>query len=219
MTTLNNQDLLEELKDKESRHIFAAEHIREALPFQIHSLREARGLTQTALARKAKMAQERISVLEDPNYGFLPKIQTLLRLAEVFDVPLIVRFGTWSELLKWETNLSPETLAPPTFEEDTSILSEVQVPDINTPNTTATVRKYIMTESSSPHHLFTLAGVSMPFNAVAWSGSLNISNIQIDDTRLSKEWYEQYFVDDNQEIRPILSQDSEDSTARMYQIS
>jgi transcriptional regulator with XRE-family HTH domain len=124
VTTSSRRTILDTWKDKESRHIVAAEHIKEGLAFQIHALREARELTQTALARNAKMAQERISVLEDPNYDFLPKIQTLLRLAEVFDVPLIVRFGTWAELLDWETGLSPEVLAPPNFDKDPNIKNE-----------------------------------------------------------------------------------------------
>lgn len=117
MTTLTKNKLLEELKDKESRDIFVSEHVSTGLPFQIHALREKLGITQAELARRAKMAQERISVLENPNSEFIPKINTLLKLANVFDVPLIVKFGTWEELFNWETNLSPELLAPENFDE------------------------------------------------------------------------------------------------------
>lgn len=118
MTTLTKKKILDSLKDKETRELFAEEHISTGLPFQIHGLREKLGLTQAELARRAGMAQERISVLEDPNYEFVPKIPTLIKLANVFDVPLIVKFGSWSELFNWETNLSPEMLAPKTFEEE-----------------------------------------------------------------------------------------------------
>ena len=105
--------------DKETRHALVAEYIATTIPFQIHELRESQGgMTQKELAKKAGMAQERISVLEDPNYGFLPKISTLQRLAEVFDVPLIVRFGTWSELLDWQLSLSPVALAPLSYEQE-----------------------------------------------------------------------------------------------------
>lgn len=124
MTTLTKEAILNTWKDKEVRHAIAVEHVKEGIHFQLHALREARGWTQAELARKAKMAQERISVLEDPNYDFLPKIQTLQRLADVFDVPLIVRFGTWAELLDWETNLSPDALAPPEFDRDEKLRQE-----------------------------------------------------------------------------------------------
>jgi transcriptional regulator with XRE-family HTH domain len=124
VTTLTRKKILDTLKDKETREIFAEEHVSTGLPFQIHGLREKLGLTQAELARRAGMAQERISVLEDPNYEFLPKINTLIKLANVFDVPLIVKFGSWSELFNWETNLSPERLAPKNFEEEIETLEE-----------------------------------------------------------------------------------------------
>lgn len=118
MTTLTKKKLLDELKDKETRELFVEEHVTTGIPFQIHALREKLGLTQTELAKRAGMAPERISVLEDPNYEFIPKIPTLLKLANVFDVPLIVRFGSWRNLFEWETQLSPADLAPATFEEE-----------------------------------------------------------------------------------------------------
>ena len=124
VSTLTTKKLLEELKDKETREHFVAEHVTTGLPFQIHGLREKLGLTQAELAKRADMAQERISVLEDPNYEFIPKINTLLKLANVFDVPLIVRFGSWKEVFDWETNLSPEALAPPSFDEELASLEE-----------------------------------------------------------------------------------------------
>lgn len=127
MTTLTKKKLLDQLKDKETREVFAAEHVTTGIPFQIHALREKWGMTQAELARKAGMAQERISVLEDPNYEFIPKIGTLLKLADVFDVPLIVRFGSWGEIFEWETGLSPEALAPPTFDEEVESLEDFVV--------------------------------------------------------------------------------------------
>jgi transcriptional regulator with XRE-family HTH domain len=118
VTTLTKKKLLDELKDKETRELFVEEHVTTGIPFQIHALREKLGLTQTELAKRAGMAQERVSKLEDPNYEFIPKIPTLLKLANVFDVPLIVRFGSWRNLFEWETQLSPADLAPATFEEE-----------------------------------------------------------------------------------------------------
>jgi transcriptional regulator with XRE-family HTH domain len=116
--------LLEDLKDKETRDIYVEEHIITGLPFQIHGLREKHGLAQSELAKRAGMAQERISKLEDPNYEFIPKIPTLLKLASVFDVPLIVKFGSWSEFFDREIRLSPELLAPRTFDEEIESIEE-----------------------------------------------------------------------------------------------
>jgi transcriptional regulator with XRE-family HTH domain len=151
VTTLTKKKLLDDLKDKETRDIFVEEHVTTGVPFQIHALREKLGITQTELARRAGMAQERISKLEDPNYEFIPKINTLLKLASVFDVPLIVRFGSWKELFSWETDLSPRKLAPATFNEElprlenmasgvttirvgTIPIESLLVPRIDTPN-------------------------------------------------------------------------------------
>jgi transcriptional regulator with XRE-family HTH domain len=132
VTTLTKKKLLDDLKDKETRDIFVEEHVTAGIPFQLHALREKLGLTQTELARRAGMAQERISKLEDPNYEFIPKIPTLLKLASVFDVPLIVRFGSWGELFNWETQLSPDDLAPATFDEEVEALEDAAASVWNT---------------------------------------------------------------------------------------
>ncbi len=121
-TSITKRSVLNDLRDKETRDLYVEEHIASGLPFQIHGLREKLGLTQSELAKRVGMAQERISKLEDPNYEFIPKINTLLKLANVFDVPLIVKFGTWPELFSWETNLTPELLAPNNFDEEVESL-------------------------------------------------------------------------------------------------
>jgi hypothetical protein len=63
------------------------------------------------------MAQARISVLEDPNYGNF-SINTLKRIAAAFDVALSVRFVAFSELAAWIERISPETLAVPSFKQE-----------------------------------------------------------------------------------------------------
>jgi transcriptional regulator with XRE-family HTH domain len=77
----------------------------------------ARGWTQNELAKRAKMSQVRISVLEDPTYENF-SIKTLKRLAEAFDTALILRFAPFSEMLQWLTTLQPSTLAVKQFSED-----------------------------------------------------------------------------------------------------
>lgn len=109
--------LISKLKNKEYRDAFLAELITTGIPFQIRALREQRNLTQKQFGDQAKMAQETISRLEDPNYG-KPNLKTLKRLASAFDVGLVVRFVPFSELVSWEINLSPESLEVLSFEQE-----------------------------------------------------------------------------------------------------
>ncbi len=108
--------LVEELKDKESRDAYMSESIDVGLAFQIRALREQREWSQTVLAEKANMHQERISALENPSRS--PTLSTLKKLASAFDVGLIVRFVPFSEIVKWEFELSPKSLKVPGFTEE-----------------------------------------------------------------------------------------------------
>jgi len=111
--------MIEDLKDKEYRDAFVAEHIDTGVPFQIRALREQEGRkwTQKDLGIRAGMAQETISRLEDPNYGKLT-LKTLKRIASAFDVALMVRFISFSELVEWELHLTPDSLRALSFEKD-----------------------------------------------------------------------------------------------------
>jgi transcriptional regulator with XRE-family HTH domain len=117
VNTLDKERLLNDLTSREFRQIFYAEHISTALPMQTRELRKKRKLSQAALAELVGTDQKNISNWENPNYEYKPQIGTLMRLADAFDVPLIVRFGSWEELWEWEFALSPERLSPPSFEE------------------------------------------------------------------------------------------------------
>jgi transcriptional regulator with XRE-family HTH domain len=119
VTTLSKtkRKLLDDLKDVETRQIFQSEHNAAAIPIQIRELRKKRKLTQKKLGELTGMDQATISDLENPNYEYTPQIGTLERLANAYDVPLIVRFGSWSELWDWEHNLTAQRLAPGTFDE------------------------------------------------------------------------------------------------------
>lgn len=137
MTTLSKRQRLNDLKDRETRQIFYSEHISSAIPIQIRELRKKRNFTQKELASLTATDQGYISKLEDPNYEYAPQIGTLERLANAFDVPLIVRFGSWEELWDWENNLTPERLAPGTFEESLlSLQASLDIAGIATENQT-----------------------------------------------------------------------------------
>jgi len=84
---------------------------------QIRAMREKKGWSQQELAIEAEMGQARISLLENPNYQTL-SLNTLKRMANVFDVALVVRFVPFSKLFAILDNETDEKLAVPSFEEE-----------------------------------------------------------------------------------------------------
>lgn len=118
MNTINNRKikLIEKLQNKEYRDSFVSSNIDVGVAFQIRALRKQRNYTQKKIAEISGMKQERISALENPSNT--PNISTLKKIANAFDVGLIVRFIPISELLEWQLNLSNESLNAPSFNED-----------------------------------------------------------------------------------------------------
>lgn len=112
------------LRDKEYRELYVSEHIDTGVAFQLRAMRDAREWSQRDLGERANMAQETISKFENPDYGRLT-LTSLKRLASAFDVAVIVRFAPFSQLLDYETHLSPRDLAVPSFDDDPGIDSEV----------------------------------------------------------------------------------------------
>lgn len=109
--------LLKELKNKEYRDAFVSELIDTGVPFQIRALRKQRNWSQKEFSEKLGMHQERVSVLEDPNYAKL-SLTTLKRVASALDIGLLVRFVPISDLVKWELTLSPDSLKSLSYNED-----------------------------------------------------------------------------------------------------
>ena len=62
------RDILDSLKDREFRAAWNLENVYTTICFQLRALREQRELSQGAFGNQVKprMAQERISILEDP---------------------------------------------------------------------------------------------------------------------------------------------------------
>lgn len=107
---------IKELRNVQNRQFLYEEHIESGLPIQIRELRKKRGLTQKELSALTGCDQSNISNWENPNYEYTPNISTLKILANAFDVPLIVRFGTWKELLNWDDSITSDLIAPDNFE-------------------------------------------------------------------------------------------------------
>jgi transcriptional regulator with XRE-family HTH domain len=98
------------------RDIFATS-ITGTTAAQIRSMREKEGWSQEELAQKTGMGQARISLLENPNYQNL-SLKTLKRIANVFDVALVVRFEPFSRLFAIIDSETSKTLAVRSFVEE-----------------------------------------------------------------------------------------------------
>ena len=115
-TKLSLDKIKTAMKDKEYRDAIVEEHVKTGLPFQVYGLRRKEGWTQKELGDRASMVQERISLLEKPDYAKFT-ISTLLKLASAFDVGLTVRFVSFGKVFQEEMNLS-DSLIPCNFKED-----------------------------------------------------------------------------------------------------
>ena len=132
-----SDQLWRSLEDEEYRRAFVTDDT--GLAFQIKLLRDKKGWTQAELGERAGgKRQESISQWEDPSYGKY-SLSTLKDLAIAFDVGLMVRFAPFSELVKWNTNLTPERIAPPSFVEQVLMLGAASyaLPGMNTAATVA----------------------------------------------------------------------------------
>jgi len=118
MTSHNRQrqQLWDNLSDTENRRELATE-VATTIAFQIKALREKNGWNQGELAKRTEKEQPTISQLEDPNYGRY-SLSTLKKLANAFDVALIVRFVPFSELVDWLAHLTPDKLSPLSYREE-----------------------------------------------------------------------------------------------------
>ena len=117
-STNDMQRLNQRLSDPDARSRFKTNQIRELIASQIRLLREQHSWTQTELGDRAGgVPQPRISRLEDPDNAGIT-LRTLVKLSDAFDVGLIVRFAPFSELVDWTIGLTPERLAPPSYDEE-----------------------------------------------------------------------------------------------------
>ncbi len=110
--------LIDDLHDKAFRDAYVESHVRSGLAFQIRALREARNLSQHELGTLAGgKSQSAIARLENPDYGKF-SLTTLLELASAFDIALLIRFVSFSNLLEAISDLSPDALAVASYGHD-----------------------------------------------------------------------------------------------------
>ncbi len=110
------------LSDLESRHLQVSADVNVGIPLQIRVMREAKGWNQTTLAEKIGTTQNAISRLESGSYG-RPNVKTLLRLAEAFDVALLVKFVPFGRFARALDEMSATSVAIPSFADDEELKS------------------------------------------------------------------------------------------------
>jgi transcriptional regulator with XRE-family HTH domain len=117
LDTSSKEKLFIDAADPEMRRLLVDAQIRNGLPLQIRAMRESRGWTQKALAEKLGTTQNTISRLENPKDS-KPSITTLKRIAEAFDVALLVKFTPFSEWVDSIGRMSRKSVAVPGYDEE-----------------------------------------------------------------------------------------------------
>src|SRR5215510_982255 len=118
---IKNSPLLSKLADRKYRNLFIASQVNKGIPYQLRALRATRGMTQTDLAERAGTTQTVISRIENTGAGNL-SVKTLLKLAEAFDVALVVRFEPIDRFIAWLDKFSPDDIS---FETSEAILKSL----------------------------------------------------------------------------------------------
>jgi DNA-binding XRE family transcriptional regulator len=101
----------------EYRQSYMEAAIEQGVAWQIKINRERRNLTQTELASRIGSKQSGISRAEDPSYG-RHSLDTLVKIAHVFDCALQVRFIPYSQLAKDSDDLRPDVLYAKSYTEE-----------------------------------------------------------------------------------------------------
>jgi transcriptional regulator with XRE-family HTH domain len=99
----------EKLSDQEYRHSLAMAQFKRFVPFQIGAMRRQRDWSQQELAQRAGVTQGVISKAEDPDNGNLAA-NTILRIANGFDVVFVGQFMSYGEFNEWRKRLSEKRI-------------------------------------------------------------------------------------------------------------
>jgi transcriptional regulator with XRE-family HTH domain len=115
------------LQEKEYRTAFVEAQFKRSVPFQIRALRSQRGWSQEQLAERSQLTQGVVSRAEDSDYGNLT-VNTILKIANGFDVAFVGRFVPFSELDEWFIGLSEDRVKASSFEQEDRLLRSAKRP-------------------------------------------------------------------------------------------
>lgn len=111
MSLLSRKTLAKRLlSGKLFRKAYVWEHLKRSIPFQIRTMRDERGWSQERAAKELGKTQSIISRLESPAYGKV-SLQTLVDIAEGFDVGLLIKFVPFSRLVTEYEDVSAAALS------------------------------------------------------------------------------------------------------------
>lgn len=116
-TSLQYLEKRKKWRIREYRHAYMDAAVEQGVAWQIKINRERRNLTQTQLAEGIGSKQSCISRSEDPSYGH-HNLETLKKIAHVFDCALQVKFIPYSQLAKDSHDLSPVALYAKSYIEE-----------------------------------------------------------------------------------------------------
>jgi len=120
---MSKEVLLEKLTNQAYRDAFISEEIDIGIPMQLRAMREARGWNQKYVAEKMDTKQPRFSVMEAPGYGNF-SLNTLKKIASIFNVGLIVSFVPYSEMIDFVEGFGPKRLTIPSFADEYETLEK-----------------------------------------------------------------------------------------------
>jgi transcriptional regulator with XRE-family HTH domain len=123
MPLSDNEELRQQLNDKEYREAYADDSLNSYIAAQIRSIREQREMTQEDLANLIGTKQAGISRIENVNYSNW-SIRTLKKIAYAFGCRLHVSIETFGSLLDEGASFSRHALERPKFEDDPVFAAE-----------------------------------------------------------------------------------------------
>jgi len=114
-------------QNRASRAAYIKAKLCVLIPAQLRALRlRSETPRQEDLAKTAEMKQSRISAMEKAgavNYN----LETLVRMASALKVGLMVKFVSFSEMLRWENEFSQDAFCVVQLDEDAEFTSELAV--------------------------------------------------------------------------------------------
>ena len=108
---------LRKLANPEYRQEFLRSALTSWVVTQLRALRRQRKWTQADLAERAGIPQSGVARAESEDYGSW-STNTLVSLANAFDVALEIRFVPWPEYMRRLADTSPEKMEVSGFSED-----------------------------------------------------------------------------------------------------
>lgn len=121
--------LTKKFKDKEYRREYVNSFFDSLITAQIRALRKRGRLTQAQLGERTGTTQSGISAFESDEYSAWT-INTLRKLASVFDVAVIVKFASYGEAAREIDYFGESTVLVPSFANDRAFVGTAEASSV-----------------------------------------------------------------------------------------